>query len=59
MNDSFNMTLGECVIVYKDNNGNDHIISSDITTLLQDWWGDCEYCCENDALIMHASIFWV
>lgn len=53
----YNMILRDCVVIYKDNYGKHRIISMDIPTMLSDWSNNCEYCCEDDAPILYASIF--
>lgn len=52
-----NDILDECVIIYKDHNENERVISADMESLINDWMGDCDYVANNDAPIIYATCF--
>jgi hypothetical protein len=52
-----NGILDECVIIYKDNNGNSRIISADVGRLINDWMGDCNYVANNATPVVYATCF--
>lgn len=52
-----NDILDECVIIYKDHNENERVISADMESLINDWMGDYDYVANNDAPIIYATCF--
>lgn len=54
----FNNALGECVIIYKDDNDNNRLISGDADALFYDWWHECNYVGSNDAPVVLCFLLW-
>lgn len=55
----FNDVLDDCVVIVKDDNGNNRVISGSVDSILFDWWHECNYVASNDSLIVYAACFGV
>ena len=55
----FNDVLDDCVVIIKDDNGNNRVISGSADSILFDRWHECNYVASNDSLVVYAACFGV
>lgn len=55
----FNDVLDDCVVIVKDDNGYNRVISGSADSMLYDLWHECNYVASNDSLVVYAVCFGV